>query len=435
MFENRINKIFLFLIYLSVFVSSYVFTKEPAEIYFGYVVYLLLLPFFIFRYRIPNFFVIIFSLLFLNGFVNSYLGFNTYADFFKIFLGVFFSYLFYYYVLVQFEYNVEKLFQLYLMGCFIVSVIGIIQFVSYQMDIKAGYNYSWILNKWGFIPGGNLGIRINSIFPEPTHFGACVSAAAFVSFYNLLMKKTYYLSRFQSMIIVLVYFMTFSGLAFIAFFVIAIILLFNFGFIRYAAFFAPVLVGAFLYLYNNVEEFRQRTDSTITLYLTGEFEIGKTHGSSLILYNNYFVAMKNLSTNFVFGTGLGSHPVAFSKYSITKNIKIKGIDLNARDANSMFVRLISETGLFGTLLMLGITFRFFIRRKEGEDIPDHFWLISGGIFVMIIANLLRQGHYFLNGFPFFIWLYYYNQVNYNQFLEKKSLHQNLPDDSSLKDVG
>ncbi len=112
---------------------------------------------------------------------------------------------------------------------------------------------------------------------------------------------------------------------------------------------------------------------------------------------------------------MGSHPIAFEKYSLTKNIKTFGFANNSQDANSMLLRLISETGLFGTFFMLGLTFKCFVNRQRMPDAPDTFWIISGAILTMIVVNLLRQGHYFLNGFPFFIWLYYFNYVNAQKY--------------------
>ncbi len=424
MFEGRVNKIIVFLIYVSVFVNSYVFTKEPAEIYFGYAIFLILLPVFALKHPFPKSFLIIFPILLLSGILNIYLDNDTTPMFLKIFLGVFFSYLFYYYVLVQFEFNVEKLFQLYLKGCYFVAIIGLIQFVSYKIGFRYGYDYSWLLNKWGVARGGNFGIRINSIFGEPTYFATCISASVFVSIYNLLVKRPYYLSKRKSVLIFFVYCLSFSGVAYTAILVALIVLLINFGFIRYMFFFIPLLLGAFIYLYNNVSDFRERYDSTIDIFTTGKFSIGRTHGSSIILYDNYQVAMRNISNNYLLGSGLGSHPVAFSKYSITKDIGVGGISQNNQDASSMLFRLISETGLFGTGLFLFIYFRYFIKRKSESSIPDYFWIISGGIFVMITVNLLRQGHYFLNGFPFFIWMYYYNHVNYKKYLNEISEKEN-----------
>ncbi|MBI4930120.1 MAG: hypothetical protein HY841_05110 [Bacteroidetes bacterium] len=436
MFEGRINKIIVFFIYISVFVNSYVFTKEPAEIYLGYLVFALLLPVFMLRHSFPKHLLAIFFILLVSGTINILLDNNTFPFFLKIYLGLFFSYLFYYYVVVQSEYNIEKLFQLYLIGCYIVSLIGVVQLVSYLVGFKYGYDYSWFLNKWGFIVGGNFGIRINSIFGEPTYFGTCVSAGMFVSIYNLIVKRPYYLSKFQSAVIAIIYCLTFSGVAYTAIFIAIILLLVNFGVIRYIFIFVPVLFGAFLYLYNNVYEFRTRYDSTVDIFLTGKFSIGKTHGSSIILYNNYRVALENVSHNFLFGTGLGSHPIAFDKYSITKNIDVHGFELNSADANSMLLRLISETGLFGTALMLIITFRCFIRRvRDGtRNIPEFYWIISSAILVMILINLFRQGHYFLNGFPFFIWMYYYNYVNYRKHLEEVKVKVNTESNTSQLSV-
>ena len=36
------------------------------------------------------------------------------------------------------------------------------------------------------------------------------------------------------------------------------------------------------------------------------------------------------------------------------------------------------------------------------------------IMVMILLNLLRQGHYFLLGFPFFFLMYYFNYQDYQE---------------------
>jgi hypothetical protein len=33
--------------------------------------------------------------------------------------------------------------------------------------------------------------------------------------------------------------------------------------------------------------------------------------------------------------------------------------------------------------------------------------MSNGLTLIIILYLARQGHYFLNGFPFFLWMYFY----------------------------
>jgi len=409
-------------IYLSIFVNSYVFFTDPFEFYFGYLIYIILLPVFLSRFGINRNLFFIFLTLLVTGLFNVLMRNNTNALFFKVFTGLTLSYFFYYYVILEFDYNVEKLFKWYLLGAYFTGLIGLMQFISFQIGFTPGYNFSWVLNKWGVIEGGNFGIRVNSIFAEPTYLAATMSPAFFVSLHNLFRKENYYLSKFRSLVIILVYFLSFSGLGQAGIFLSLIFLAINFGLIRYVLIVIPAVLILFNALYTNVSEFRERYDGIVGLFSGEEFKLGQTHGSSFILYNNYTVAMKSFSSNFLFGTGVGSHPVSFEKYSLAKNFKVSGFNQNSADANSMLLRLISETGLFGVLIFMVIIFKCYVRRNEHYD--SYHWIVSNGILVMILLNLFRQGHYFLNGFPFFVILYYYNSVSYKMYLETgKDLYQ------------
>lgn len=402
-------------IYLSVFINSFVFFTDPFEFYFGYIIFMILLPGFIIKYGFNGNLFFVFLVLLVTGIVNVFLGNNTTALFFKVFTGLTLSYFFYYYVVLEFNYDIERLFVWYLKGAYFVSLIGIAQFVAFQVGFNPGYDFKWILNKWGVSPGGIFGIRINSIFAEPTHLGAVLSAAFFISVYNLLRKETFYLTRFQSIVIIVVYILSFSSLGQSGIFLTLLFLAVNFGLVRYIIILIPAAIVLFNVLYNNVTDFKTRYDGLLDLFSGKQFKLGQTHGSSFILYNNYLVATKNFKTNFVFGTGIGSHPIAFEKFSEAKNIKVYGFSLNSSDANSMLLRLISETGLFGVCIFLFIVFRFFVRRQENNE--SFHWLVSNAILIMILLNLFRQGHYFLNGFPFFVMLYVFNYYAYQNFLE------------------
>lgn len=416
---TRSNFWVILFIYLSIFINSFVFIREPFEFYFGYLIYILLLPQFISRYGLNRSLFFIFLTLFITGITHVVLGNNTPALFFKIFTGLTLSYFFYYYVIVEFDYNIDQLFKWYLKGAYIAALIGLFQFASYIVGFKFGYDYRWILNKWGVVTGGNFGIRINSIFGEPTHLGAVMAGAFFISLYNLTRKETYYLSKFQSIVIIIVYILSFSGLGQAGIFLSLIFLAISFGFIRYIFILIPVAIVLFNFLYNNVRDFRERYQSVIDLFTTGKFVLGKTHGSSFILYNNYTIALENFKTNFLFGTGVGSHPIAFDKFSLAKDFKVYGFNLNSADANSMLLRLISETGLFGLIVFFVLMFKCYVRRDAENE--TYHWLVSNAILVMILLNLFRQGHYFLNGFPFFVILYYFNWISHNKFLENREL--------------
>lgn len=48
-------------------------------------------------------------------------------------------------------------------GAFFISMIGIIQVISYRVGFSPGYSFGWLFNKWAIIKG-DTGIRMNSFF-------------------------------------------------------------------------------------------------------------------------------------------------------------------------------------------------------------------------------------------------------------------------------
>ncbi len=401
-------------ILLTLFLSSYVLFKSPFEGYVTYLFMLIFFPFYISKFGIPALPVVIFTPLLISGLIYIQTLDNTDVLFLKIFLGFFSSVLFYRYVLQAFEYDVSRLFGYYMKGAVVVSIIGLIQIASYQVGFSPGYDFSWILNKWGLSPGG-LGIRLNSIVSEPAQFAAVVGPAFFVSAYNLVFRKNHFIKRRASIIIIIAYSLTFSTLGILGISLTVVILVINYGFLRYVLIVGPILYFGLNYAYDNIDEFRVRFDGVVTTF-SDEGEESKSytdvHGSSFVLYNNYVIASENFKRNPLFGTGLGSHPIAFERFSLTKNARVLQVDFNKADANSMFLRLMSETGLYGLILMLGIVIRNFVMRRNA--INEENWLISGATLLIILIYLMRQGHYFLNGFPFFIWLYYYTRKKNDQ---------------------
>jgi len=394
----------IILIYITIFISSIVFFQKPFEGYLSYIVFAIFFPIFIVRYGIPRYPILFFLPLLISGIAYIQIGMNTYQLFFKIFTGFFLSVLFYHYVIQLFEYDVKKLFLYYLKGSLVVSYLGLFQVFSYFVGFGPGYNYGWIFNKWSVAQGG-LGIRMNSVFSEPSYFAAVIAPAFFVCVYNLSVREPIFITKRQSLVIGIAYLLTFSSLGIIGIFFAILMLLLNFGLLKYAIVFVPMFYFTFKYAYNEVPDFRARFDGTIDIFSTEDYRNYDIHGSSFVLYNNYHVALENFKRNPLFGTGLGSHPIAFDKYSLTNLQGVLKIEFNKADANSMFLRLMSETGLYGTLFMILLLFRCWVFRQRTTD--REIWVMSNGIALIILLFLARQGHYFLNGFPFFLWLYYY----------------------------
>lgn len=396
-----------FLLMISVFLYSVTFFTTPFEGYISYFVYLLLLPLLFFRYGINRTTVIIFLPLLAAGILYILRGDNTWPLFTKVFIGFFTSVLFYSYIVRLYNNDIKELFRIYMIGATVVSAIGIYQIIMFWLGINFfGYNLAWFgLNKWTYTYGG-LGIRINSVFSEPSYFGAVIAPAFFVSLHNLVRRKKAFINRTASIIIIISYLLTFSSVAITGVFISITLLLLNYGLVRQAYIFAPLFYFSFTYAYNNLDEFRDRFDGTLEIFSAKDdintFDI---HGSSFVLYNNYYVAKENFIRNPLFGTGLGSHPIAFDKYSLTKSSDVIQITFNKADANSMFLRLLSETGLYGVIFILYFLIRHYFWRGKSAD--DEYWIMSSALGIIIVLYLLRQGHYFLNGFPFFLWMYYY----------------------------
>jgi hypothetical protein len=404
------EKLVDFLIYTSIFVSSIIFFKEPFEGYLHYFIFLALLPFFITRYGLPKAPFQIILIPFIVGVFQIFIGNNEWFLFFKIFLGVMLSTTFYYYVMQYYEMDVEKMFKMYLKWAYWTGVIALVQFFFHQLHFVPGYDYSWLLNKGGGLYG-EIGTRFNSIYIEPSQMGIMLAPAAFVSILNIFSKQNYEYKNYQNYIILIAIYLSKSSTGYVGIFFVAIIIGLNLGYISYLILF--IVLGFFtsLGLYNSVDEFKERVDASVALWVNQDFNIKNVNTSSFVQYNNAHIAFDNMKDHPVFGTGMGSYPLAFQKYSYTKGVvKLKGFDFNAQDGNSLLFRLVAETGLFGALLFLVIVFRCFVGNDGAED---KHWIISGALLVLILLYLLRQGNYFINGFPFFVWLYYYNKVSDN----------------------
>jgi hypothetical protein len=399
--ENLMGYILLSPLYL----SSFILFKTPFEFYISYVPVVLLLPIFILRFGIPKALASVLALLFITGLFGVGDGQNEIADLLKIWINIGVSALYFYHVFQYFKKDIKHLFQLYMNLALLISVLGIVQVVAFQLGIEQLYTFFGIFNKWGISAGGLFGIRMNSIYSEPSYFGSAISPAFFVSILSLSLRKSFFLSTIKSVIIVIAYLLTFSTVSYLGIFTVAILIIVNFGVFRYLLFALPILIGGYFYLYNNVTEFRVRVDGITALVGGQTYSAFDVHGSSFVLFNNYTITKQNLIENPLFGSGLGSHQHAYERYSLVKDFG--GIyDFNSQDANSMLLRIASETGLTGLLL----TFMFigfnFCKRNEFQP-ENYYWIISSACLVIIILQLLRQGNYTYNGFFFFVWMYFF----------------------------
>ena len=400
---------------ITILSSSFVFFKSPFEFYFHYLVFIVLTPILFLKVGVPKFLFYGSFAFIIIGLVNVSLLNNSLFNFIKIFLGLLLSTYFFYSLLYLKKFNVKLFFNIYCKLCLIVSFIGLLQVISFFINFKYGFDYSWILNKWGFIKGGIVGIRVNSILAEPSQLGIVLSPALFVSVRNLIRRKAFYFKRWQSLLIVLIVILTTSTIAYFGLLLIILINTKSFK-LRYILIGLIISIFGIFLAYRNVNEFKLRVDAAKGLWLDENFDIVNTNNSSFVLYNNLHIAKQNLLKKPLFGTGLGSHEFAFKKFSLTKKLLNYNFEFNVKDGNSLLIRLCTETGLIGVILVMFFCAKNLIIESEKNEKFEIKFVISNAIFILIVLSLLRQGNYMLNGLPLMFLMYYYNNhENQNQY--------------------
>ena len=412
-----VNKnLFFLILFIILFGSGYVFFKSPFEFYFHYIFLFPLCAIFVFEIGVPKFYVKLFAIPLLIGLIHVALGNNNFFTFFKIFAGISISILFFYCLIEKFNFNTTKVFDIYCKACWLLCVIAIFQIASFIIGFESGYNFFRLLNKWGVVRGGIIGFRVNSILSEPTYLATSLSPAVYISIRNLIMKNTFFLTKFQSIVVIIISILTTSTIGYLGI-IISIILSLEILRLRYIFIAITISLVGYSIAYNNVSDFSSRVNSAKGLWIEEDFNNENTNNSSFVLYNNLHIAKKNLMKYPLFGTGLGSHETAFKNFTLTKSLIQYDFEFNVKDGNSLFVRLCTETGVLGLFFIFIIIFNGFIYNPENnsEDLIS-YKIISQALFVFIILVLIRQGNYMLNGLPFMFLIYHFNKIAYNEKL-------------------
>ena len=55
--------------------------------------------------------------------------------------------------------------------------------------------------------------------------------------------------------------------------------------------------------------------------------------------------------------------------------------------------------------MAMLLLKCFLYKPKAHD--EELWIISTASLIVILLYLTRQGNYFINGFPFFLWMFYF----------------------------
>ena len=220
------NYKFLTVLFICIFSSSFIFFKSPFEFYFYYIFVIVLTPFLLFKNSFPKFIIRPFVFLLIIGSIHVILNNNLQFTFIKIYGGLLIMILFFYYLINHVDFNIKYLFYWYCMFSYYISLIGIFQAISFLLNFKFGYDFSWCLNKWAVVRGGLIGIRLNSIISEPTYLATILSPCIYVSIKNLISRSSFIYTKFQSIILISVMILTTSTIGYLGL-LISVLLLTN----------------------------------------------------------------------------------------------------------------------------------------------------------------------------------------------------------------
>ena len=408
--ENAI----IILCFIPIFLFRYSFILFPGALGYGpFIAFYLLLPLFLIKYKVPFrelAWVVFVLIVGASGVMTGAIPNGIYI---KVAGSILLPYVFYAYVWRHFKYDVERLFTIYLKGAYVVSIIGILLFI----DSFLGNNLLHFLQSFIYLDtiDASIGIRLASTLGEPTYFANVILPAGVVAMFRLIVKQGTgigidYLTKRKALVFIVALLLTYSAIAFLGLFLGGIFLLLRHGAIRYAIIIPLIVIFARIVIFQ-VPELEDRYQGVLSVSVE-EKQTGDFHGSSFILFNHAYITWMNLKENPLFGTGLGTHAIATEKYSLgNKGVEYHYRTQNAQDASSMLLRILSELGLFGGILVFIFLKRNFIPRVPEDPV---LWLISTAIFVTILMQLLRQGNYILNGFPFFVLGYVFTRHAFNK---------------------
>lgn len=399
--------------YVSVFIifsGAFVIKGDPVDFYFYYILILFLLPLLaiISGFQFHKGFLATMSAFLLIGIVNVIFRNNSIALLLKQVIGISMIAVYFFYLLKANKFDYEKLFGIYMRMARFIAAFAILQVVAYLIGIRFLYDFSWIIPEHRVDTTGGF-IRVSSILMEPSHFVTSMAPAIYISMHNLYKRSSLFIGRWSSLMILVSVLLTLSLIGYLTL-ILSFIFLFKNPFsFKKIIITASLFIVSMIFLYNNVQQVTSRVDGLVDLFI--KKDIHRVNISAFTIFNNFTVASQNFIRHPLFGTGLGSHPYVFDTYAYKGVYDTKRLDvansLNKDDANSLFLRLVSETGLFGLALVFFFVNRF---RVKSEHIHELGWVISTSILILILIKLIREGHYFNNGLPFFLWTYYYVKV-------------------------
>lgn len=452
----RLERYLVILTVFTVFMDDFRFGNEKQralaafDFYYYYVIWLLFIFYYITKRREipfwPRWFLLGVLALFTNSVFGGFASDSLKFSMVKQMLGITFSSIAYFSVIKYENFDLPKIFKYYLSGAFWVSLWGLTEQAMHVFGFKYRFGGSAIENVTRLLGFANFwenykitstGFnRVYSIMGEPYYLAVALLPALFYLSNKMFGSKNFrdWKYKWQFGVVALCFLFTFSSAGYVGILMTGFFISVNRGFLdlrRFGLLFIPVFFIAILpniaRLRTAFFELQVRVDDTVKAFLykgiMEKKEIAKLNSSTFALYSNFLIAGKSFEAHPYTGSGLGSHEISYDRFFdvfLDKNIKKMYGTFNSKDANSLFIRLLSEGGLIGLTIFFIAFFAFFVY-KRGIDVPEiaTLTIINQAVFIMMVIRLLRTGNYIGQGFYFFFFLYAFAAIQIRQYYKNQ----------------
>ncbi|MFM6984748.1 MAG: O-antigen ligase family protein [Chitinophagaceae bacterium] len=421
----------------SVFMDDFIFLRYqlPFDFYYYYLIFIVSIIYYIkstgsFQ-LLPRWFTVSITTLIVTTLIVTLIE-DTYSlGVTKQLIGVVFTSIAYYTFLAYNNFEVKRIFRMYIFVALFISLEGLLEEILNLNGIHINERIRMTTSGY---------YRIYGLLGEP-YF---LAVALLPSMFYILYKTTIFekvLSTYNNLFITSAIFtcfiFTFSSAGFLGLGGIILFWLYDKNYLNFKSWkviLLPVFIALLMISFNNIQkewiEFNIKFNQTLEAFKnnsTKKEDLNELNTSSFALYSNYIIAQASFNEKPLTGTGLGTHETNYKKYFskyFDQDYVIRYGIFNTADANSMFVRLMSETGILGLGLFFLFLFKNFIG-KRGYGHPDlrDYTLINQSIFIWFIIRLVRTGNYFGNGFFLFFFMYYLCNKIIREYYQKEKLKQ------------
>jgi len=421
----------------SVFMDDFIFLRYqlPFDFYYYYIIFAASIIFYIQSVGsfqlLPRWFSVSISLLIVSTLLITLIE-DTYSlGVTKQLIGVVFTSIAYYTFLAYNNFEIKRIFRMYIFIALFISLEGLLEEVLNLNGIHINERIRMTTSGY---------YRIYGLLGEPYFLAVALLPSMFYILYKTTIFETI-LTKYNSIFITTVIFtcfiFTFSSAGFLGLGGVVLFWLYDKNYLNFKSWkiiLLPVFIALFFISFNNVQkqwiEFNIKFNQTLEAFKnnsTKKEDLTELNTSSFALYSNYVIAKASFNEKPLTGTGLGTHEANYKKYFskyFDEDYVIRYGIFNTADANSMFVRLMSETGLLGLGLFFLFLFKNFIGKK-GYSHPDlrDYTLINQSIFIWFVIRLVRTGNYFGNGFFLFFFMYYFCYKIVKDYYKKEKLKQ------------